>query len=156
MRGRWFGLAVTTLAAGLSVGAYPRLPATIATQWNGGGEPARFVARWLVTGLLPLLMLGFTLLAGRVRRTSPLSPSPRGDQQGLPAAYWWLANALLILFLALHAMLLAIGLGAPVPSRRLAPLGVGLLLVLAAALVSYPLWKQGGWVGGGGGQPPRD
>jgi uncharacterized membrane protein len=47
MRSRWFGLVVAAVAAGVSVWAYPRLPATVATHY------ARFLdTYWLIANVV--------------------------------------------------------------------------------------------------------
>lgn len=63
--------------------------------------------------------------------------SPRGyaieSQRGV---YQGLVLATLLFLLAVHAMIIAIGLGATVPVERVIPLGISLLLVAFGALVS--------------------
>jgi len=70
MRSRWFGLVAATLAAMVSIWAYPRLPETVATHWNLRGVPDDYSVQ--VDRLLPIgVGLLFAFLGNYLTRIEP-------------------------------------------------------------------------------------
>lgn len=126
MRNRWLGFVVALLAAGFSLWAYPRLPATVPTHWNFRGDPDGYSSRLLAAILLPVILFVMTLVVQVLPKIDPKArnyPKFRGT-------YWLLMNGILVLFGVLHVIVLANGLGAPVPVGRVIPAALGLLLLL--------------------------
>jgi uncharacterized membrane protein len=124
MRSRWFGLVVAALAAALSVWAYPRLPATVATHWSLQGVPDGYSSRFWAVAVMPLVTVALTGLFNVLPKVDPR----RDNYAKFLDSYWLIANAVLAFTAVAHALILANGLGYTVQVDRLLPLGVGLLL----------------------------
>ena len=125
MRSRWFGLVVAAVAAGMSIWAYPRLPATIATHWGFDGTPNGFSSRLVAVAIVPLLLVLMTVLFQVLPKVDPR----RENYAKFMSSYWLIANAVIVFLLVAHALIIASGLGVSVKIDRLIPLGVGLLFV---------------------------
>ena len=124
MRSRWFGLVVAALAAAVSVWAYARLPATVATHWDLHGTPDGYSSRLWAVAVMPLVILGMTGLFNVLPKVDP-----KGENYAkFVDTYWLIANAILVFTGLAHALILANGLGYTVQVDRLLPVGVGLLL----------------------------
>lgn len=141
MRSRWFGLVVAALAAALSVWAYARLPDTVATHWNLRGEPDGYSSRLAAAIIMPLAILGLTLLFNVLPRLDP-----RRDNYGkFRDSYWLLTNGVLAFLLAAHGLVLASGMGYTVQVDRVLPLAIGLLLAFLGNYLTRvePNWFVG-------------
>lgn len=125
MRSRWFGFVVLVVAAAMSVWAYPRLPDTVATHWNLRGQPDGYSSRLGAVILMPVVILGLTLLFNVLPRLDPR----RDNYEKFRDTYRLLTNGVLAFTLVGHGLMLASGMGYAVQVDRLLPLGVGLLLV---------------------------
>src|SRR5436190_21433005 len=125
MRSRWFGLVVAAVAAGMSVWAYPRLPATMATHWGLDGTPNGFSSRLMAVAIVPLLLVFMTVLFNVLPKLDPR----RENYAKFIRSYWLIANAVMVFLLVAHALVIASGLGVDVKIERLIPLGVGVLFV---------------------------
>lgn len=123
MRSRWFGLVVAALAAGVSVWAYSRLPAMVATHWNLQGRPDGYSSRFWAAAVMPLVTIGLTGLFNVLPKVDP----KRDNYARFLDSYWLIANAVLAFTGLAHVLILANGLGYTVQVDRLVPVGVGLL-----------------------------
>ncbi len=125
MRSRWFGIVIAAVAAAMSVWAYPRLPATMATHWGLDGTPNGFSSRLVAVSIVPGLLVFMTVLFNALPKVDP-----RGENYAkFLKSYWLIANAVIVFLLVAHAMVIASGLGVDVKIDRLMPFGVGLLFV---------------------------
>ena len=124
MRSRWFGLVVAVLAAAVSVWAYPRLPATVATHWDLRGAPDGYSGRGWAVAVMPLVMVLMTVVFNVLPKLDPR----RENYAKFVSSYWLIANAILVFMGVGHVLILANGLGYTVQVDKLLPLGVGLLL----------------------------
>lgn len=121
----WYSATIVIVAATLSVLAYPRLPENVPVHWGIRGEPDRWGTRFEGAILFPALMLGTWLVLRLLPRIDPRAP----NYAKMQSTYDFMINAVLSLMLAVHAMVLASGLGYAVPVGRLTPVLVGALLV---------------------------
>lgn len=141
MRSRWFGLIVCAAAAALSLWAYPRLPETVATHWSIRGEPDGYSSRLFAVAFMPLLILALTGLFAVLPRIDPR----RANYARFGDTYRLITNAVLVMPLVVHGVVLAAGLGHDVPLTRLLPLSIGLLLVFLGNYLTRvePNWLIG-------------
>jgi uncharacterized membrane protein len=141
MRSRWFGLVIAALAVALSVWAYPRLPATVATHWSLRGTPDGFSSRGWAVAIGPLMIVAITVLFNVLPKLDPR----RENYATFLSSYWLIANAVIVFLLVAHAMILATGLGYSVRIDRLMPFGVGLLFIFLGNYLTRvePNWFVG-------------
>ncbi len=123
MRSRWFGALVAALAAAVSVWAYSRLPATVATHWNLQGTPDGYSSRVWAAAVMPLAILALTGVFNVLPKVDPR----RENYAKFLDSYWLIGNAVLAFAGLAHVLILANGLGYTVQVDRLIPVGVGLL-----------------------------
>lgn len=138
---KWYPVAVVVAAFAASAAVYGRLPEQIPVHWDMHGNVDRYGSR--LEGALAL-PAGIALMALLV----PVLPriDPRGaNYEKFRPTYHLVMNAVLTLMLGVHVAVLATSLGADVPVARLAPAGVGiLLLVVGNALPrARPNWMFG-------------
>ena len=124
MRSRWFGLVVAALAAGVSVWAYPRLPATVATHWSLQGTPDGYSSRFWAVAIMPIVIAGLTGLFTILPKVDPR----RENYEKFLNTYWLIANVVLAFAGVAHGLIVANGMGYSVQVDRLLPVGIGLLL----------------------------
>jgi len=124
MRSRWFGLVVAALAAGVSVWAYSRLPATVATHWSLQGTPDGYSSRLWAVAVMPVVILGLTGLFTVLPKVDPRHE----NYAKFLDTYWLIANVILAFTGVVHGLIVANGLGYAVQVDRLLPVGIGLLL----------------------------
>jgi uncharacterized membrane protein len=141
MRSRWFGLFVAALAVAVSIWAYPRLPATVATHWSLRGAPDDFSSRAWAISLIPLVIVVMTGLFNVLPKVDPR----RENYAKFLTSYWLIANAVIVFMLVAHAMTIAAGLGYSVKIDRLMPVGIGLLFVFLGNYLTRvePNWFVG-------------
>lgn len=141
MRSRWFGLVIGALAVAVSVWAYPRLPATVATHWSLRGTPDGFSSRGWAVAIGPLAIVAMTVLFNVLPKLDPR----RENYLKFLNSYWLIANAVVVFMLVAHAMIIATGLGLSVQIDRLMPVGVGLLFIFLGNYLTRvePNWFVG-------------
>ena len=137
----WYSLVVVAAAAAMSAAAYPRLPDQVPVHWGIAGEADRWGSRFEGAVLLPLLMLAAWAVLRLLPRVDPLAP----NYQKMQSTYDFMINATLTLLLAVHAMVLAAGLGYAVPIGRLTPVLIGALFVTLGNVLprARPNWLFG-------------
>jgi uncharacterized membrane protein len=137
----WYSLAVVVLAAVLSALAYPRMAERVPVHWGLTGDADRWGTRFEGAVLLPLLML----LAWAVLRVLPRIDPRAPNYAKMQPTYDFMINATLTLLLAVHAMVLAAGLGYGVPVGRLTPVLIGALFVTLGNVLprARPNWLFG-------------
>ncbi len=133
-RTRWYGWYVTILlvaALAASATVYSRLPARVPLRWNMAGDVTTYGSPLGLALLMPCVMAGVLLLATALPATDPF----RANYRKFMPTYRLVFACVLTLLLAVHLVTLALALGQPVPTDRVAPMGVGVLFVLVGNLL---------------------
>ena len=135
------GLIALAAAMAFGVWALGRLPAEVISHWGVEGRPDGWSSRNTIVFLIPLAGLAVALLFTVFPRIDPR----RANYELHAGTYWTLANATLIAFAAMHALVIGINLGWPVSINRVMGLGVGGLFILIGNLMSRmrPNWFMG-------------
>jgi uncharacterized membrane protein len=164
MRNRNFGFVIALLAVAFSIWAWPRLPEVITTHWNMKGEADGYSSRLLGAGLLPLFLAVLPLIFRVLPRIDP-----RGENYvKFSAAYWLIANSIVLFLAGIHVVVLLNAMGTPVDVNLMVGAGVGLLLMVIGnylgkvqpnwflgirtpwTLASEPVWRKtnrtAGWL----------
>src|SRR2546425_12919597 len=110
MRSRWFGLVIAAVAVGVSIGAYPQLPPTVATHWNLRGTADGFSSRAGAISIIPVVILLMTGLFNVLPRLDPRHET----YSRFIGTYWLIANAVIVVMLVPHGVVISTGLGSAV------------------------------------------
>jgi uncharacterized protein len=121
----WYSALVVAAAVAMSAAAYSRLPERVPIHWGMSGEADRWGSRFEGALLFPFVMLGAWLLLRVLPRIDPRAP----NYAKMQSTYDFMINAVMTVLLAVHAMVLAAGLGYAVPVGRITPVLVGALFV---------------------------
>jgi uncharacterized membrane protein len=138
---KWIPLLIIAAAFIASAIAYPRLPETIPTHWNMDGQPDDWSSRAfgaLITPVILLLVWGFVRVLPAI--------DPRGANYAkFGGAFEAIFDSLMLFLLGMHIVLLRAGLGYPVQIQRIAPFGIGVLLIVIGNLLPRcrPNWFVG-------------
>ena len=138
---KWYPLCVIALTILISMIVYARLPERVPTHWdmegNVNGESSRFVGAFL----LPIIMLG---IWGLMRVLPSIDPR-RANYEKMRGAYDLVVNATLTMLLVVHAIVIAMILGAPFSVTRILPALVGALFVVIGNVLpqARPNWFFG-------------
>jgi uncharacterized membrane protein len=138
---KWIAPLIVVASIIITAAVFPRLPATIPTHWNLSGEIDGYSSRAWGAWSMPALLL---LLWGMVKWLPAIDP--RGDNYARFAGAFEGIIVLVMLFVfASHMVILAAALGQPVSVDRLAPIGMGLLLMGIGNLLprAKPNWFVG-------------
>ncbi len=123
---RWYPIGLALLAAACSVTVYNRLPEQITIHWDLAGNPTGWMPRPVGAFITPVILL----FAWGMLRVAPTIDPRRENYERFGAAYDIVVAALLIPVFVMHIVLLAIGLGYPVPVTRFAPAIMGAMFVV--------------------------
>ena len=138
---KWIPLLIIAAAFIASAIAYPRLPETIPTHWNMDGQPDGWSSRAfgaLITPVILLFVWGFARVLPAI--------DPRGANYAkFGGAFEAIFDSLMLFLLGMHIVLLRAGLGYPVQIQRIAPFGIGVLLIVIGNLLPRcrPNWFVG-------------
>ena len=138
---KWIPLLIISAAFIASAIAYPRLPETIPTHWNMDGQPDGWSSRAfgaLITPVILLFVWGFVRVLPAI--------DPRGANYAkFGGAFEAIFDSLMLFLLGMHIVLLRAGLGYPVQIQRIAPFGIGVLLIVIGNLLPRcrPNWFVG-------------
>src|SRR5258706_5321011 len=138
---KWIPLLIVIAAFAASAIVYPRLPETIPTHWNMDGQPDGWSSRAfgaLITPVILLFVWGFVRLLPAI--------DPRGANYAkFGGAFEAIFDSLMLFLLGMHIVLLRAGLGYPVQIQRIAPFGIGVLLIVIGNLLPRcrPNWFIG-------------
>jgi uncharacterized membrane protein len=138
---KWIPLLIILAAVGASVVVYPKLPETIPTHWNMDGQPDGWSPRSFGAFITPVILLtiwGFILVMPAI--------DPRGANYAkFGGAFAAIMDSLMLFVLGMHILLLRAGLGHPVAMERVAPFGIGILLIVIGNLLprARPNWFVG-------------
>jgi uncharacterized membrane protein len=139
---KWIPLLIVIAAFAASAIVYPRLPEMVPTHWNGmDAQPNGWSSRVAGAWLTPVLLLG---IWGLVRVLPAIDP--RGANYAkFGGAFEAIIDSVMLFLLGMHIVLLRAALGYPVQMERMAPLGVGLLLIVIGNLLprARPNWFVG-------------
>ena len=138
---KWYPWAVAVVAFLASALVFGRAPDQVPVHWNAAGEVDRYGSRLEGLFLLPVVILGIALLIPALPK---LDPRSRNYDRFRPT-YHLVMNATLTFMLALHLVMIGNMLGMDLPMERLAPAGVGLLLVVIGNALprARPNWMFG-------------
>jgi uncharacterized membrane protein len=138
---KWIAPLIVVAAVIVTGAVFSRLPATIPTHWNIAGEVDGYSSRawgaWAMPGLLVLLW-------GMLRWLPAIDP--RGDNYArFSSAFEGIIVLVMLFVFGAHMTILAASLGQPVSVDRLAPIGIGLLLMGVGNLLprAKPNWFVG-------------
>lgn len=120
------GLVLAAVALLLSALAYGHLPDPVPTHWNWHGEVDGWTPKPLGAFVLPLLMVGLSVLFVVLPRISP----QRFRMEGFDRAYGVMILALQSLFLLLTGLVHLAGMGFDVDVGRTVALTIGLLFMV--------------------------
>ncbi len=138
---KWIPLLIVIAAFAASAIVYPRLPETIPTHWNMDGQPDGWSSRAfgaLITPVILLFVWGFVRVLPAI--------DPRGANYAkFGGAFEAIFDSLMLFLLGMHIVLLRAGLGYPVQIQRIAPFGIGVLLIVIGNLLPRcrPNWFVG-------------
>jgi uncharacterized membrane protein len=138
---RYYPLALSTLAALLSVSVYPRLPDSMAVHWGIDGTPNGWMPRPFGAFFAPVFML---VLGQFLRLVSRIDPRADGNPRA-SRAYETIVVSVLLLLFACHGIVLAVALGYSVPVARLVPALVGALFIAIGSVM--PRLQPNRWYG---------
>jgi uncharacterized membrane protein len=137
---KWIAPSIVLLSVVITAIVYPRLPAIIPTHWDTNGEINGWSGRWFVW----VLPLALAMLWAMIRWLPTIDP--RGANYARFAGAFEGIFILLMLFIfGLHMVILGAALGRNVSVERLAPGGLGLLLIGLGILLprARPNWFVG-------------
>jgi len=138
---KWIPLLIISAAFIASAIAYPRLPEIIPTHWKMDGQPDDWSSRAfgaLITPVILLFVWGFARVLPAI--------DPRGANYAkFGGAFEAIFDSLMLFLLGMHIVLLRAGLGYPVQIQRIAPFGIGVLLIVIGNLLPRcrPNWFVG-------------
>jgi uncharacterized membrane protein len=137
---RWIAPSIVLLSVVITAIVFPRLPETIPTHWNTNGDIDGWSGRWFVW----MLPVALAMLWAMIRWLPAIDP--RGANYARFAGAFEGIFILLMLFIfGLHVVILSAALGKDVSVERLAPAGLGLLLIGLGILLprARPNWFVG-------------
>lgn len=114
------------IAVSVSVWLYPHMPARVATHWAADGQPNGYSSRFWAVAMWPMLILGLAALAVVLPRISP----KRFGMESFAGIYAALMLAIQGVMLVLGIAVMLAGAGHAVPMATVAPLAVGVLLMV--------------------------
>lgn len=123
---RWYPAGLFLLATAASLAVYNRLPDPITVHWDLAGNPNGWMSRPVGAFITPVMLL----IAWAALRGAPLIDPRRQNYEWFGNSYDIVVAALLVPVFLLHFVLLAIGLGYPMPIARLAPALMGAMFVV--------------------------
>jgi uncharacterized membrane protein len=138
---RWIAPLIVAASIIITALVFPRLPATIPTHWNLAGEVDGYSSRVWGAWIMPAMLL---LLWGMLRWLPVIDP--RGANYAkFSGAFEGMIVLVMLFVFAAQVVILASALGQPVPIDRLAPAGIGLLLIGLGNLLprARPNWFLG-------------
>ncbi len=141
MSRRWLTPALVAAMTAAAIVFWSALPEQIPTHYNLSGQPDDWMARWPGAFLFPAMGLGIWLLLLGLRAIDPR----RAHYEKFEDAYWTVLNLMTLFFALQQAMIVAVGLGAPVDPARFIPFAVGLLFALLGNWL--PKIRSNWWMG---------
>lgn len=138
---KWIAPLIVVASIIITAVVFPRLPATLPTHWNLSGQVDGYSSRaWGAWAMPSMLLLLWAML-----RWLP-AIDPRGENYArFTGAFEGIIVLVMLFVFAAHMVILAAALGQPVSMDRLAPAGMGLLLMGVGNLLprARPNWFVG-------------
>src|SRR5690606_26826633 len=128
---KWFPAVLIVLAFIFSLAVYGQLPERVPTHWNIRGEVDGYSSRAFGAFFMPAVILGLWLLLRAVPHIDPR----RTNIEKFRDTYETLVLLVVAFMVVLHFTALGTALGWPISVARIAPLGVGALLVVIGNLM---------------------
>ena len=138
---KWIAPLIVVAAVLITGSVFSRLPATIPTHWNFAGEVDGYSSREWGAWALPVLL---AFLWGMLKWIPAIDP--RGDNYArFTGAFEGIIVLVMLFVFGSQMVILASSLGQPVSVDRLAPIGIGLLLMGVGNLLprAKPNWFVG-------------
>ena len=138
---KWYPLIVFMATVVISVVAYPRLPARVPTHWDLEGHINGDSSRWAAALMMPVMIVAMWGWFGFLPTIDPR----RANYEKFTKAYDRIRDAVITMLAAVHALIIGSALGYPVNAERVAPVAVGLLLVVIGNVLpqARPTWFVG-------------
>jgi len=135
------GLLGLLIAAGFSFWAYAQLPARVATHWGIDGRADGWSSPLLASLLIPAVGLVLALIFLALPKIDPR----REAYQEPRSPYWIVSNAVLVLLVIVHSLVLGHALGWVINAVPAVTTAVGMLFVLIGAVMPRmrPSWFMG-------------
>ncbi|HEX7733182.1 MAG TPA: SdpI family protein [Rhodanobacter sp.] len=119
-------IVFAAIAIGVAIWLYPHLPARVPNNWDVGGRPNGYAPRFWAVAMWPMLILGLAVLTVTLPRISP----KRFEMESFAGIYAVLMLAIQGVMLVLGIAAMLAGAGHAVPMATVAPLAVGVLLMV--------------------------
>lgn len=123
---KWYPLALIAIGFAVSLAVFPQLPERVPTHWNAAGEADGYGSRAFGAFVIPVVML---FLFGLMHVLPHIDPR-KSNYGKFEGTYHFVINLVLTFTLAVHFLILAVTLGAPIPVERAIPFGVGALFAV--------------------------
>ncbi|MDQ6717612.1 MAG: SdpI family protein, partial [Gemmatimonadota bacterium] len=138
---KWIPFVIVAVATAASLAVFSRLPESMPTHWGGNGQVNGSSPRLFGAFIIPAILL----LTAIMMRALPAIDPRRENYQKFVGAFDAIFISTMLLLLILHIAMLAVGLGYPVAMGRIAPVGVGLLLMVLGNVMpqARPNWFIG-------------
>lgn len=128
---KWLPAALIVAAFGFSLAVYGMLPERVPTHWNLRGEVDDYSSRAFGAFFIPVIILGVWLLLRAVPHIDPR----RTNIEKFRDTYDTMVLLVVSFLVVLHVAALGAALGWPISIARIAPFGVGALLVVLGNLM---------------------
>lgn len=128
---KWLPAALIVAAFAFSLAVYGMLPERIPTHWNLRGEVDDYSSRAFGAFFMPAMILGVWLLLRAVPHIDPR----RTNIEKFRDTYETMVALVVSFMVVLHVAVLGAALGWPISIARIAPFGVGALLVIVGNLM---------------------
>jgi uncharacterized membrane protein len=119
-------IVFVAIAVGVATWLWPHMPARMATHWDISGQPNGYSSRFWAAAMWPMLILGLAVLTVALPRISP----KRFEMESFADVYCALMLVIQGVMLVLGITAMLAGTGHAVPMATIAPLAVGVLLMV--------------------------
>src|SRR5689334_9481010 len=138
---KWIPWLIAIAAFITSAVVYPKLPATVPTDWDMSGRVNGWSSRLWGAWLIPVFLVG---MATFVKLLPAIDPRGKNYAK-FGDAFETIIISIMLFTLGLHIIALRAALGYPVAMQRVLPLGLGILFVVIGNLLprARPNWFIG-------------
>ena len=138
---KWLPLWLVAADLVFTAAVYPRLPARVPIHWNIHGQIDGYSGRFFGALMLPVL----ALLTWLLLRWLPSIDPRRENYAKFAGSYDAVVLAIVALVVALHVVILGVGLGWPIAMDRVLPLAMGALFLVIGNVL--PRTRPNWWFG---------
>jgi len=128
---KWIPLLIIVAALAASAVVYPDLPERVPTHWNFEGEIDRWGPRAWGAWMMPVVIA----FVWALMRWLPAIDPRRKNYEKFGGTFEAIMLSVMVFMLILHGITLAAGLGYPIAMERVAPVAIGLLLIIIGNLL---------------------